>query len=156
MIQIRHGVYETNSSSANVLIIPKEQNAHVPQKLYFMDDDTSRKPTELILCRLFAYGFIDEIINFLYLNGVEEIVYGGSNGKIINAIERYKNKPQDLGLPKGWEKEKLLKALFGYSTEVEHFGDGDRRPTWQEDDNGKWGHVDEDWENWYEEFYTDD
>ena len=40
MIQYRIGSFETNSSSANVLIIPKSQCIRIDRKFFFMDDET--------------------------------------------------------------------------------------------------------------------
>ena len=134
MIQIRKGIFETNSSSANVLILPKYGGGiHVPKKFFYMDDDTSLKPTEIVINHIISKGWsgtdyeaVNQIVNFLYLNGVEEIVYGGKDPAFEQAVERYKDKPEDLGVPKNWNKELLLQALFGSDTECSHYGDGDR------------------------------
>ena len=151
MIQVRKGMFETNSSSANVLIIPKDQNIHVPKRLIYIDDETSRKPSEIVLYNLMN-GFrmskdtIDVVINFLYNNGVEEIIYGGRNSYIAKAIEMYREKPVDMGVPSNWDKKILLFALFGDETECHFYADGDHRPN---------ADADEYDENWYREYSAD-
>lgn len=129
MIQVRVGIFETNSSSANVLCVPKEQNIIVPKRFIFMDDETSSRPIEVVLCNLFDDWFgdttetINQIINFLYLNGVEEIIYGGHNRKVMDAIEKYKDSPIDMGVPTRYSKNLLLRILFGDTTDCNYYSD---------------------------------
>ncbi len=158
MIQIRNGIFETNSSSANVLIIPKDQGVHVPKRFIYVDDETSLKPSEKVIYSI-IHGWksntedIDAIVNFLYLNGVEEIIYGGRDRYFENAIEKYKDNPIDLGLPKGWSKEKLIRAIFGPDSEIVYCSDGDPRPNYGPAPEYK--RLDFDDENWYEEYSAD-
>ena len=159
MIQIRHGCFETNSSSANVLIIPRFQNIHVPKRFIYMDDETSTRPPELVLYKI-IHGWrsnqddIDKIVNFLYVNGVEEIVYGGHDRYFEEAINKYRNCPDDLGVPNGWSKPQLMGALFGSDTEVQYFRDGeDDRPN--VGPPPKYEYIDSDEENWYKEYSAD-
>lgn len=162
MIQIRHNCFETNSSSANILIIPKDQWGKAPSRFFYMDDETSRKPSEFVIYRL-IHGYdswrtnsdaIDQIVNFLYLSGVEEIIYGGHDSYFEKAIQKYKDHPEDLGVPQGWNKEVFRLALFGSSSEVEHFSDGESRPNYGPGPEYK--RLDEDEENYYREYYSDD
>lgn len=131
MIQVRESIFETNSSSANVLCVPKDQTIRIPKRFIFMWDTTSLRPSEIVLCHMFddwhgnANEFIDQIVNFLYLNGVEEIIYGGrEHYHFEQAIETFKNNPRDLGLPKNWTRDFLLRALFGTETDCEYYEDG--------------------------------
>lgn len=151
MIQIRHGCFETNSSSANVLIIPKSRCIHVPNRFIYVDDETSLKPSEKVIYSI-IHGWrsdrenIDKLVNFLYISGVEEIIYGGHDSYFESAIEQYKDHPEDMGVPDGWSKEVLKFAIFGSDTEIEHFCDCGDRPTY---------HGDSDEENWYREYSAD-
>ena len=151
MFQIRHSMFETNSSSANVLIIPKSQGIYVPNRFIYVDDETSLKPSEKVIYSI-IHGWrsdrenIDKLVNFLYISGVEEIVYGGHDSYFERAIEQYKDHPEDMGVPDGWSKEVLKFAIFGSDTEIEHFCDGEDRPTY---------HCDSDEENWYREYSAD-
>lgn len=156
MIQIRNGLFETNSSSANVLIIPKNQGIVVPKRFIFMDDGTSKRPAEWVMFKI-IHGWdasresIDQIINFLYNCGVEEIIYGGNDSYIQKAIDMYKGRPDYIGLPKGWTEQKLKLALFGDLTEIEFFGDGDYdRPNYDKDYNV----IEEDDDNFYKDYYA--
>lgn len=152
MLQIRHRIFETNSSSANVLVIPKNQGVRVPERFIFMDDDTSLRPVEIVLCHLgHDSETVDQIVNFLYLSGVDEIIYGGHDINYKKAIDKYKKCPEDKGIPKGWGKESFAKALFGTETDCDHYNDGDRRPNYVEGA----GTVDSDDDNWYREYYAD-
>lgn len=152
MIQIRHGLFETNSSSANVLIIPKSQGICVPHRFFYMDDETSLKPSEKVICQI-IHGWnsdrenIDKLVNFLYVNGVEEIVYGGHDRYFQEAVDKYKDHPEDMGVPYSWDKEELKFALFGNSSEIEHFEDGQKRPDYGPAPEYK--HLNQDDENWY-------
>lgn len=155
MIQIRHGLFETNSSSANVLIIPKSQGIHVPHRFFYMDDGTSLKPSEKVIYSIlhgwnFERDNVDKIVNFLYINGVEEIVYGGHNPYFEEAVNKYKDRPEDIGVPDGWTNEELKFALFGNSSEIEHFEDGQTRPNYSPAPEYK--QLDQDDENWYREY----
>lgn len=157
MIQIRTSCFETNSSSANVLIIPKSQSIHVPKRFIFMDDDTSSKPIELVIHSIIScYGNerenIDKIVNFLYTSGVEEIIFGGRNPYFEDAINKYKDNPEDMGIPDNWTKEQLKYALFGNYTDAEYCADGESRPN-TDPDTGRY--IDEDDDNWYREYYAD-
>ena len=155
MIQYRIGSFETNSSSANVLIIPKSQCVRIPKRFIFVDDETSMRASEKVLhSLLYNRDNIDKVINFMYLSGVEEIVYGGRDSNIERAIEKYKNHPQDMGFPVRWGRDKLTLALFGVESEVEHFRDGESRPNYGPGPEYK--QLDEDEENYYEEYYSDD
>lgn len=156
MVHIRNSFFETNSSSANVLIIPKNQGVRVPSRFIYVDDGTSSRPTELIIYKI-LHGWhsnnedIDKIVNFLYLSGVEEIIYGGSSSYFENAINKYKDNPIDLGVPDGWSKEVLKLALFGTETEIEFFYDGDNnRPNY----DANYNMIESDDNNYYREFYA--
>ena len=129
MIQIRDCFFETNSSSSNVLCIPKSQSISIPKRFIFMEDDTSLRPSEVVLCNIFDdwHGnkkeSMEQIVNFLYLNGVEEIIYGGHVDWFENAINKYKDNPIDMGLPNKWTKDLLLRALFGTETDCQYYGE---------------------------------
>lgn len=135
MISIRNNMFETNSSSANVLIIPKNQGIHIPKQFIFVDDETSLKPSEKVLYIILndSHSSKDDaykMVNFLYNIGVEEIIYGGHNRYFQEAIDIFKNKFEDMGVPDGWTKDVLILAMFGNETELNHYRDGDSRPTW--------------------------
>jgi hypothetical protein len=161
MLQIRRGMFETNSSSANVLTIPKDQGVHVPKRFIFMDDDTSLRPIEIVLTHLIGSKMynrpsletITQIVNFIYQAGVEEIVYGGPDHRIQEIIDTYKDKSSDQGVPNGWGKESLLLALFGTETECEYYRDGETRPNYGPGPEYK--QLDSDENNWYREYYAD-
>lgn len=155
MIQVRKGMFETNSSSANVLIIPKDQNIHVPKRFIYVDDETSLKPSEKVIYSI-IHGWrssrdnIDKIVNFLYLNGVEEIVYGGHDRYFEEAVNKYQGRPEDLGVPNGWSKPKLMSAIFGTESEIKYCADGEPRPDVGPAPNYEYLESDE--ENWYVEY----
>ena len=156
MLQIRNSFFETNSSSANILIIPKDQGIHVPKRFFYMDDDTSLKPTEKLISHA-THSWsgtnrevVDKIVNFLYLAGVEEIVYGGKNYYWDEVIQKYKNNPEDKGLPSGWTKEQLTLALFGDESYIKYFEEGSQKPVY--DENNKYRL--EDYENYYVDYYV--
>ena len=158
MIQIRYSCFETNSSSANVLIIPKNQGINVPKRFIYVDDDTSTRPSELVIYKI-IHGWksdrenIDKLVNFLYLSGVEEIIYGGHDGYFQRVVDKYKDHPEDMGVPNGWSKEELKFALFGIESEVQHFSDGEQRPNYGP--APEYEQLDSDEENWYVEYYAD-
>ena len=151
MLQIRNSIFETNSSSANVLIIPKCQGIHVPNRFIYVDDETSLKTSEKVIYSI-IHGWrsdretIDKLVNFLYISGVEEIIYGVHDKYFQDAVDKYKDHPEDMGGPDGWGKEVLKFAIFGTDTEIEHFCDGEDRPTY---------HGDSDDDNWYREYSVD-
>lgn len=159
MIQFRHSMFETNSSSANVLIIPKSQGIHVPQRFIYVDDETSTRPSELVIYKI-IHGWkadrenIDKLVNFLYISGVEEIVYGGHDRYFQEAVDKYKDHPEDMGVPDGWSKEVLKFAIFGTDSEVKYFRDGEYgRPNIGPAPEYKY--LDSDDENWYREYSAD-
>ncbi len=159
MIQIRHSMFETNSSSANVLIIPKSQGIHVPQRFIYVDDETSLKPSEKVIYSI-IHGWksdrenIDKLVNFLYISGVEEIIYGGHDRYFQEAVDKYKDHPEDMGVPDGWSKEVLKFAIFGTDSEVKYFRDGEYgRPNIGPAPEYKY--LDSDDENWYREYSAD-
>lgn len=153
MIQIRYSCFETNSSSVNVLIIPKSQGTHVPKRFIYVDDETSLKPSEKVIYSI-THGWsssirdnIDKIVNFLYLNGVEEIVYGGHDRYFEEAINKYQGRPEDLGIPNGWSKPELIGAIFGDESEIKYCADGESRPN--EGPAPEYEYLESDEENWY-------
>lgn len=159
MIQFRHSMFETNSSSANVLIIPKSQGIHVPQRFIYVDDETSTRPSELVIYKI-IHGWkadrenIGKLVNFLYISGVEEIVYGGHDRYFQEAVDKYKDHPEDMGVPDGWSKEVLKFAIFGTDSEVKYFRDGEYgRPNIGPAPEYKY--LDSDDENWYREYSAD-
>lgn len=159
MIQIRHGLFETNSSSANVLIIPKSQGMHVPQRFIYVDDETSLKPSEKVIYSI-IHGWnsdrenIDKLVNFLYISGVEEIIYGGHDPYFEDAIERYKDHIEYMGVPDGWNAKVLKLAIFGNGSEIQHFCDGEHRPNYGPAPEYK--PLDQDDENYYREYWAED
>jgi hypothetical protein len=158
MIHIRYGLFESNSSSANVLIIPKNQGVHVPKRFIYVDDETSTRASELVIYKI-IHGWksgrenIDKLINFIYISGVEEIIYGGHDPYFERAIEQYKDHPEDMGVPDGWNKEVLKFAIFGTESEVQHFSEGESRPNYVAGPD--YGQIDDDLDNWYKEYYAD-
>ena len=153
MIQIRYSCFETNSSSVNVLIIPKSQGTHVPKRFIYVDDETSLKPSEKVIYSI-THGWsssirdnIDKIVNFLYLNGVEEIVYGGHDRYFEEAINKYQGRPEDLGIPNGWSKPELIGAIFGDESEIKYCADDESRPNMGP--APEYEYLESDEENWY-------
>ncbi len=158
MIQVRYIMFETNSSSANVFIIPKDQRVVIKKRFIFRSDHSSDIVSEQALCYIFDDWFdeginkeaIDQIINFLYSVGVEEIIYDGPNEYIEKAINKYKDHIQNLGLPDGWTEEQLVKTLFGCDTIAEVFSEYDsNRPDYNAETNE---YVQEDENNWYKSY----
>ena len=158
MIQVRHIMFETNSSSANVFIIPKDQHVSIKKRFIFRSDSSSDIVSEQALCQIFDGWFdesrnreaIDQIINFLYSVGVEEIIYDGPNEYIEKAINKYKDHIQNLGLPDGWTEEQLVKTLFGSDTKAEVFNECDSdRPDYDVKANE---YIQEDENNWYKSY----
>ena len=80
MFQIRTGIWETNSSSCNALVIPMDQNINFStvacgEGLNYLLEN--------------AYGS-NSLINWLYSIGVEEIKYTGSDSRVRRAITELK------------------------------------------------------------------
>ena len=82
MIQIRQGLFETNSSSVNTLVIPKDTRIIIPKKVSLVYDNysnwTFRKHTDTLN---YAYSMCVDIgdpeillfLHYLRRKGVEEI-----------------------------------------------------------------------------------
>lgn len=90
MLQIRRGIFETNSSSCNKLIVPYEQSFRVP-RIVMIDDDSWVTDGERYLSYAVQrnpYAWIP----FLLGNGVEEIKYTGRNEQVIKTLEEEKQK----------------------------------------------------------------
>ena len=81
MIQMRRGLYETNSSSVHVFVIPKEQSVHIPKSVHLRGGEYGwSKDT---VCDTLNYFYqacldmgkeeVDKLFNYLKRKGVEEI-----------------------------------------------------------------------------------
>lgn len=122
MIQIRQNMFETNSSSCHVLIIPNDVVERLPKVIDLSSDDSNGDYT-----RRFVRELNEEdskiFINWLYCNGVEEIKYYGSNKYINEFIIKYKDNYTDLGFPhhlysrNGTTSGALINFLMGHYNE---------------------------------------
>ena len=97
MFQIRTGIWETNSSSCNALVVPMDQNINF---------STVACGEGLDYLLEHAYGS-NSLINWLYSIGVEEIKYAGSNSHIRRAITELKY---------NWKESDSLEVSIDYST----------------------------------------
>lgn len=98
MIQIRHSMFETNSSSIHALIVEKEAEGTLGSTIDLSADNPIGDVT-----RELVRGLDEEdtrkLINWLYCKGVKTIKYNGSNKWINDFAEQYKDSYSDLGLP---------------------------------------------------------
>ena len=89
MLQIRKGLFETNSSACHKLIVPADQSFTIPKVVNLNADMTAGLTFLYELLTDTSWG-IDSWIPFLYANGVEEIKYTGDNKELHEAIAKYK------------------------------------------------------------------
>ena len=122
MFQIRTGIWETNSSSCNALVVPMDQNINF---------STVARGEGLDYLLEHAYGS-NSLISWLYRIGVEEIKYTGSNSHVRRAITegKYNWKESDRlevsidPYCSTYLPEQILKLIvFGEDTRVEERDD---------------------------------
>ena len=98
MIQIRNSMFETNSSSCHTLIIQRFTEDTLNKTVDLSEDSFNGDFIRRIV-REMNDDNIEKLINWLYLHGVENIMYNGSRQKVYECIEKYKDHPIDLGMP---------------------------------------------------------
>ena len=120
MIQIRQGLFETNSSSVHVLVIPKDTEIIIPQIVYLRggeygwssdeEYDTMSYFYEACLAR--GQEEVNKLVSYLKRKGVEEVHCARSNGYIDHSNE--------VPLDTLFRNENLLdRFLFGRGSFVE-------------------------------------
>lgn len=115
MLQIRHSLFETNSSSCHVLVVPMNQDI-IFSKIACSDG------LDYLLDH--AYG-IEGLIHWLYEEGVEEIIYNGNDSSIRRTINEVKYAPDKrydfrVGLDNAYLSKEVLKMIiFGDETMVD-------------------------------------
>lgn len=97
MFQIRTGIWETNSSSCNALVVPMDQNINF---------STTACSEGLDYLLEHANGS-NSLISWLYRIGVEEIKYCGDNSYVRRAITEGKY---------NWKETDKLEVSIDYST----------------------------------------
>lgn len=118
MLEIRKGFFETNSSSCHALLIPKDQDIQIRKTLDLNEDSMHcQYIRDFIACCNDEQCI--ELVNLLYLSGVETIKYSGRNRYFSKCIEQEKANPRDLGISKNgcmynaWSKQDVLNFIFG-------------------------------------------
>lgn len=129
MFNKRIGFFETNSSSCHALMIPHDQKRSKSKVLDLTEDSTSGLNLRKLINELHGEA-AEQIVNLLYLNGVETIKYTGRNEDFKKFIESAKNDPQDLGVPKiyglyDWNKMDWINAFLGLENWDYYGMDGD-------------------------------
>ena len=89
MLEIRQGIFETNSSSCHKLIVPYGEELSVP-KTVDLDNVWPDGMEFLVDVMTESWGNCDDWVQFLYSHGVEEFKYSGSNTNLRTAIKKYK------------------------------------------------------------------
>lgn len=113
MIQIRNGIFETNSSSCHVFMIPKNTDIKIP-KTVILEDECSADNMLNIYFNDINWGKddIEPFIQFLYKCGVQEIRYNGRYSYVNDLIKKYKNSdPNEFYIRRN--EESLKKVCFG-------------------------------------------
>ena len=130
MLQIRSSFFETNSSSCHALIINMNASGKLPSKL-FLDEDSDEGNYIRKFIRELNKRDTKKLANWLYMHGVESIVYHGNNIWLNQYMDDYKDSYSDLGLPKGedWTDGAIINLFLqdfvdyaGYE-DVEHDDD---------------------------------
>lgn len=115
MIQIRHDMFETNSSSCHVFMFPKDMGIHIPTIVNLNDEWATEDNMPNLFFNDCNWGeeYTTPFIQFLYKCGVKTINYSGRYDYVKKAIEEYKDKTDfDLcGLH--INEHDLLKVCFG-------------------------------------------
>ena len=93
MIQIRYDMFETNSSSCHVFMIPKNMGIKVPSTVELNDDygTTDNMPNLFFNDINWGEEYTTPFIRMLYKCGVKEIKYTGKDKFVTKAIEKYKD-----------------------------------------------------------------
>ena len=120
MITIRHGLFETNSSSCHVYVyFPKKDTAEVPATVKLIPDDESTP-----LQRAFNdnYTWIDYDPEGLEIFLARLLVMGVKNircsdKKVEKMVKKVKECPQEY-CSRDFDKEAYTLALFGSMTEM--------------------------------------
>ena len=126
MIRIRHGMFETNSSSNNVFVF-KDTEIYITKTVVLHDEhfkDTLDNMPNLYFNSACVWSDEDrvEFIKFLYKCGVETIKYDGNYKAVKDAIEQYKGKtdiemiPYCHGTSVG--EENMKKICFGTNVKL--------------------------------------
>lgn len=125
MITIRHGLFETNSSSCHVYVyFPKKDTAEVPATVKLIPDDESTP-----LQRAFNdnYTWIDYDPDGLEIFLARLLVMGVKNircsdKKVEKMVKKVKGCPQEY-CSRDFDKEAYALALFGSMTEMTTLSD---------------------------------
>ena len=125
MITIRHGLFETNSSSCHVYVyFPKKDTAEVPATVKLIPDDESTP-----LQRAFSdnYTWIDYDPEGLEIFLARLLVMGVKNircsdKKVEEMVKKVKRCPQEY-CARDFDKEAYTLALFGSMTEMTTLSD---------------------------------
>lgn len=123
MLNVRYGLFETNSSECHALIIPKEQEVSLTKTIDLSADNDTGDIFRKVVRELDAEES-EKLANWLYRHGVEKIIYNGSNTDFIKAIKTEKKElerdpERDLGYPKPrcmWHcagESDILNLFFG-------------------------------------------
>lgn len=118
MIQIRNNFFETNSSSCHAFMIPRDEDASI-QKTIDLTIDSDRGDLFRKMIRNLDEKNSEILANWFYYNGVENIIYNGSNSYFRHFIETAKDNPQDLGLvnsydiENNWTRQDFINFFFG-------------------------------------------
>lgn len=131
MIQIRNSLFETNSSSVNTLVIPKDASISIPERVsLFYDNYSSWRYTEDTDTLNYAYSMcVDRgdceillFLNYLRRKGVKEIETHPTTG-----VEEWNIDYDDSAIP--------LKDIFGSEKVLDLFCFGSGSMIYEGNDN---------------------
>ena len=125
MIQIRNGMFETNSSSVHALII-KDTAQEKLRSIVDLSADSSTGDIVRAIVRDLDEEDTKMLVNWLYSHGVETIKYHGSNRWLNEFAENYKDNYSDTGIPyklRDLNSDALINLLMGHFTD--YFGSDD-------------------------------
>ena len=112
MENIGTGLFETNSSSCHKIVVPFNQEYEVPK---ILDLDNANPQVQY-----YVDWYANSFIPFLYGNGVETIIYNGTNQEVIDNIDKYKGIKTWDQVPciayDSMPRQVVLMTLFGKDT----------------------------------------
>lgn len=135
MIEIRQGIFETNSSSIHCLVIPKDCELVIPKKVYLeggeygwefrVEDDTINYMYQA--CLDAGEEEVSRFILYLMDKGIEVNYHGYDQKKFIN--DGYIDHGYEIPLEHLFKSKRLLdRFLFGQGSFVQLGNDNSENP----------------------------
>lgn len=119
MIQIRNGMFETNSSSVHALII-KDVTQEKLSSTVDLSEDSATGDIVRAIVRDLDEEDTKMLVNWLYSHGCNTIKYYGSNRWLNDFAEQYKDNYSDTGVPyklRDLNSDALINLLMGHYTD---------------------------------------